>query len=146
MTSFIHNIKLMRSYCLKRPHERNQESLEVIKRTSIFVFFPVLKYTRPAINGIIVKTGIFVNIAMPRQSPEKNTMMYLFLASFVLSANSIDDKRNGNNIESKSILRITHVNGMTANKIEMMPALFFCHILYQQSGRPEVYQLLQAIP
>ena len=78
-----------------------------------------------------MNAGILVNIANPKNTPERKTIRFLtvrLFESLEYIANNIDDKRKGVRIDSKSILLKNHVIGITANKIDAKSATFLPYL------------------
>src|SRR6266508_1526208 len=100
-------------------------------------------YMRYATSGIIINTGILVNIANPKNMPESKTRTFFlsftplncltttvrYLVLDLRSESKIEVKSKGNNIESNKILRRIHVMGITAKNIDAIKATFLPYIL-----------------
>jgi hypothetical protein len=71
-------------------------------------------------------------MATPMDIPDKRSRILFFETDLgpIFKARKIDVRINGNIIESKTILLINHVNGITANKIEAKIAMV---LLYRVS-------------
>lgn len=71
------------------------------------------------ISGIIVNDGIFVKIARPKETPERNdSMLKCFGRKRVSKAKNIEVRINGNMIESKTTLLVNQLDGITAKSKE----------------------------
>src|ERR671926_107060 len=91
---------------------------------------------RKATKGIMVNAGIFVKMAMPRNTPD-STIKILFLLSLIFfsdfdflveTAINIERRRNGRRMGSNNIILVNHVTGNTAKRIEANNATFLLYL------------------
>src|ERR687898_1024185 len=94
------------------------------------MFLLVLLKIINATSGIIVIIGTLVNMAMPINIPDSRGNAIVLLMRFWISvslcftyiANSIEESKKGSRIDSRSILRVIQLNGITAKRIEAINA------------------------
>jgi hypothetical protein len=95
---------------------------------STLKLFLLLVKTRNPTNKIIVNTGIFVNMANPRRTPESRVITNLLLLFKLLvltrSAKNTEDKKKDNWIPSSDIRISNDVIGITANRVDAINATF----------------------